>query len=221
MEGDKFVSTAKNINQNFFAEEDDNFFAQPDGFASKLPKQEALKHLNDYDYNILREDAYKDVTDEIFKLEYKISKTEKEIQELENQIQTAAEIKDYPLANTLNTRKIQLESDLKELTSVYNELSLSAKISDNITSKIKNRVTAAQRAFGKLGGIVLSKLPNKVSSFIEIKNSLAKLENINKSVDELMNAQYPYGEAEDKYNQLSRYIARANTIQAEISKFIK
>ena len=36
-----------------------------------------------------------------------------------------------------------------------------------------------------------------------------------------MSVQYPYGEAGDKYEQLSKYIARANTIQAEISRFMK
>ena len=69
--------------------------------------------------------------------------------------------------------------------------------------------------------IILSKFPGKISSVIEIKNSLKTLENINKSVDELMKSKYPYGEASEKYNQLSKYIARANTIQAEIYKFMK
>lgn len=40
---------------------------------------EPVRRLNDYDYNILREDAYKDVSDELFKLEYKISRLEEEL----------------------------------------------------------------------------------------------------------------------------------------------
>ena len=31
----------------------------------------------------------------------------------------------------------------------------------------------------------------------------------------------PYGEAGDKYEQLSKYIARANMIQAQISRSLK
>ena len=42
---------------------------------------EPVRRLNDYDYNILREDAYKDVSDELFKLEYKISRLEEELTE--------------------------------------------------------------------------------------------------------------------------------------------
>ena len=64
-------------------------------------------------------------------------------------------------------------------------------------------------------------LPSKFSSVLEIRQSLRKLENINKSVDELMTLQTPYGEAGDKYEQLSKYITRANNIQAQIAKSLK
>ena len=60
-----------------------------------------------------------------------------------------------------------------------------------------------------------------MSSVIELKQSLNKLESINKNVDELMTMQTPYGEAADKYAQLSKYIARANNIQAKISRSLK
>ena len=68
---------------------------------------------------------------------------------------------------------------------------------------------------------MISKLPKRFSSALELKKSLAKLENINKSVDELMTMQTPYGEAVDKYEKLTKYITRANTIQAQISKSLK
>ena len=67
----------------------------------------------------------------------------------------------------------------------------------------------------------VSRVPGKLSSFFEIKNSLNKLENISKSVDELMKVQYPYGESESRYEQLSKYIAKANSLHANITKFIK
>ena len=221
MNGDEFIST-KNIHEKNFAEEDNNFFAQSDGRAMRISMPEhSAKHLNDYDSNILKEEANKDVSDEVFKLEYKISKTENEIKELEKHIQTASDLGDYTLANNLNARKYQLETDLRELAEIYNEASISAKISGGVTSKIKNRLNAAQKAVNNIGHFVLSKLPGKLSYFMEIRDSLSKLENINKSVDELMTVQYPYGEAEEKYNRLSKYIARANTIQSEISRFIK
>ena len=56
---------------------------------------------------------------------------------------------------------------------------------------------------------------------MEIKSSLDKLENINKSVDELMSMKIPYGESNYRYDILSKYISKANSIQSEISKVIR
>ena len=47
------------------------------------------------------------------------------------------------------------------------------------------------------------------------------LENINKSVDELVSLNIPYGESLSKYEQLSKYIIKANSIQAQISNHLK
>jgi hypothetical protein len=56
---------------------------------------------------------------------------------------------------------------------------------------------------------------------VRFDESLTKLENINKSVDELMSMNIPYGENINKYEQLSRYIIKANSIQSDISRLIK
>ena len=87
-----------------------------------------------------------------------------------------------------------------------------------LTSRIKEKCSGLKKLSDMLGEACLSWLPKRFSSVLELKKSLSKLENINKSVDELMTLQTPYGEALDKYEQLSRYITRANTIQAQISK---
>ena len=68
-----------NQGNNFFADSvSDNFF-EDNHFVSDSFNQEHSRRLNDYDYNILKEDAYKEVSDELFKLEYKISKIEEEL----------------------------------------------------------------------------------------------------------------------------------------------
>ena len=97
---DKFESTKQNI----FAEEigqKDNFFLNNNSksFKNNLLSSIPTRRLNDYDYNLLQEDAYKDINDELFKLEYKISKIEDELKVLETQIQTAIEIRGYTLCN--------------------------------------------------------------------------------------------------------------------------
>ena len=69
--------------------------------------------------------------------------------------------------------------------------------------------------------ILIPKLPQNLTSVIELKKSLVKLENLNKSVDELMGMNIPYGENYNKYEQLSKYIIKANSIQSQITKQIK
>ena len=224
MSGDMFV----NNNENPFGnklQDDDNFFLQPEEIRPINGQTEPQRRLNDYDYNILKEDAYKDVTDEIFKLEYKISKTEEELKSIEDEIQAAKDVRDFNKVEFLFNRKKQLQEDLNGLIEIYNDTSLSAKISGGITNmlspKVKENFSGMKKLFGIFSDALISKLPKRFSSALELKKSLAKLENINKSVDELMTMQTPYGEAIDKYEKLTKYITRANTIQAQISKSLK
>ena len=217
-----------NNNENPFGnklQDDDNFFLQPEEIRPINGQTEPQRRLNDYDYNILKEDAYKDVTDEIFKLEYKISKTEEELKSIEDEIQAAKDVRDFNKVEILFNRKKQLQEDLNGLIEIYNDTSLSAKISGGITNmlspKVKENFSGIKKLFGIFSDALISKLPKRFSSALELKKSLAKLENINKSVDELMTMQTPYGEAIDKYEKLTKYITRANTIQAQISKSLK
>ena len=207
------------INDNFFLMEE-----SPNISSTKVLTSEPAKRLNDYDFNLLREDAYKDVSDDLFKLEYKISRTEDEIKNFDSQIQAAQEIGDYALVNDLLNRKASLEEDYEALVAIYNDKSFSARISDKILnilgSKFKNNFKNFQYKFSSISEVVLSKMPKQFSSIIELKKSLAKLENLNKSVDDLMSLNIPYGENINKYEQLSKYIIKANSIQAEISRYM-
>ena len=214
-----------NKGNNFFADSvSDNFFEE-NHFAFDSFNQEHPRRLNDYDYNILKEDAYKEVSDELFKLEYKISKIEEELKQTDAQIQSARDISDYDTVEYYINRKKILQEDLQNLSEIYNEKSLSAKISGGLfgilSPMIKSFVTQTKKSASGFKDFVISMLPSKFSSVLEIRQSLSKLKNINKSVDELMTLQTPYGEAGDKYEQLSKYITRANNIQAQIAKSLK
>lgn len=203
-----------------------NFFLSENGATSfRYDKFEQIRRLNDYDFNLLKEDAYKDIKDDLFKLEYKISKLEEELKLTDAQLQAARDISDYNLINELVSRKQVLTEDLEALIAIYNDKSISAKISDSISSlfsdKIKNKFSKIKSGFSGVSEIILSKLPKQFSSVLELKKSLSKLENINRSVDELMSFNAPYGENVDKYEQLSKYIIRANAIQSQISHYIK
>lgn len=220
------TDTFEGVTQNIF--QNNNFFLSEDTPEMPFSKQiitEPARRLNDYDFNLLREDAYKDVSDDLFKLEYKIARTEEEIKTFEAQIEAAKEIGDYNLVIDLSTRKNILEEDHEALVAIYNNKSLSAKITDKLLSffgsKANNDFKALQTKATNIADNILSKLPKQLSSVIELKRSLAKLENLNKSVDELVSLNIPYGENINKYEQLSKYIIKANSIQAEISKYLK
>ena len=221
MEGDTFT----NSQDNFFAKsqstDDNNFFTQMEHMPKISPHTLPKRHLNDYDYNILKDGAYKDITDELFKLEYKISRAENDIKEIENKIQSARDISDFDLAETLTIKKHQMEKDLKGLIEIYNDKGFTTKISGGISSKIKEKLSASKNILSKISDSIISKLPGKLSAIPNIRISLNKLESLNKNVDELMSLHIPYGESTDKYEQLSKYIVKANIIQAEISKFMK
>lgn len=220
MKGDIFENKGKNFFSN---DSDENFFLQQEKSLDYV--QEPVRRLNDYDFNLLKEDAYKDVTDELFKLEYRISKLEDEYQKIDDQIQAARDISDYDTVEYLMSRKRQIYEDMVLLSQIYNEKSLSSKISGGIfnilSPKIRNELKKINAKLKTFRDSIMANLPGRFSSVMEIKKSLSKLENINKSVDELMTLQTPYGEAIDKYEQLSKYITRANAIQSKISRTLR
>jgi len=49
-------------------------------------------------------------------------------------------------------------------------------------------------------------------------DSLERLTEINKSVDELIEMNVPYGEKKENYEKLTQYLAQANQIHSQISK---
>ena len=107
------------------------------------------------------------------------------------------------------------------LYKIYNDISLSAKMSGGVTNSLKTNFSSYKlNLFEKLSKF-LSKVSGKISVLIALKQSLQKVKSISKNVDELVSLQIPYGEATEKYSQLSKYILKANNIQSEISKHIK
>ncbi len=204
--------------------EQENFFLQPENITAPHSAS-VLRRLNDYDNNILQKEAYRDIKNEVFKLEYKIAKTEEELKFIESQIQAANDIHDFETSEALFVRYKQLKYELSDLTNLYNETSLSARISGEITSifspKFMNHFKGIKRFFEMIESKIIEKLPQKLASSIELKKTLDKLKTINKNVDELMTLQTPYGEAGSKYIQLSKYITKANSIHSKISKSLK
>lgn len=215
-EGIKHIPSEE-INNNFFLTE--NILS-----LNRQPKTDSSKRLNDYDYNLLKEDAYKEVNNDLFRLEYRISKIEKYIKNNNIQLESAKEIGDYKLIEELSTKRKFLEDDYKRLLALYIDKSFSAKISDKILNlfgiKIKNNIKNIIISLTNYSDKIISKISSQFSTFLKLRKTLNKLENLNQSVSDLITLNIPYGENYNKYDQLSKYIIKANSIHANISQQI-
>ena len=212
---DIFEFTNNNSNQSNFL----NIAEDENPFMNLSVKQEGYRRLNDYDFNILKDGAYRDISDDAFKLECQISKKEEEIKIIESKISSAEEIQDTVLISELQNKLCSLKSEYNTLLALYNDKTLSAKITDRFSGFI-GIINNIKQVSSNIFDLVISKLPDKLTSSFKIRKSLSVLANINKSVDELVTRTIPYGENIDKYKQLSKYIIKANEIQLEISGYL-
>lgn len=202
-----------------------NFFLSGDSSHNIFTNSEASKRINDYDFNLIKESAYKDISDDLLKLEYRISKSEENIKNLDMQLKAAEEIRDFNLIESLSKRAEAEKENYETLLEIYNRQSFSAKISETVSDfvakPLKSNLKSLNTNMSELFDSLISMLPGKFSSFAVLKAAMKKLESINKSVDKLMSLNIPYGENAEKYRQLSDYIIKANSIQSEISGYLK
>ncbi len=70
-----------------------------------------------------------------------------------------------------------------------------------------------------LGKILYKYFPKIYKGFL-IKKALNKLNALNQTAAELVSKKIPYGESEERYDELTGYISNANTIHAKLMKKI-
>ena len=186
------------------------------------PTTQSLNRLNALDSTLLENNAYKDIDDDAFKTEYKIEKLESELKIIEKQIKTAASLNDQSKADMLTMKKHSIEKELSSLYNSYKGGDISRKLTNGITTIMSPKKNVFETVIDKTVGFIsdklLSKISRRFSSGQGLKLAVNKLENINKNVNELVSLQAPYGEAEEKYDQLTKYLTKANTIQYQVSK---
>lgn len=179
--------------------------------------------LNAMDSTLLENEAYQDIEDDNFKAEYKINNLEQRINILESDIENAKNINDFQKIDILTMRKHALQNELKGLKEIYGNADITTKLSGDITNII-SKPTAFTKTISKINNFIstkfLSKISKSFSSNQDVKTALAKLQTLNKNVDELINMQTPYGEADDWYDKLSDYLNTANVIHFQISKTV-
>ena len=202
-----------------------NFFECPPDFVLCLPRksaQESATRLNDLDSNILENSAYLEISDEMFKIEHKIGVLEHVLGRYNDEITALESLGASIQIADLKERRRKVEEDLAELNKKYSELGLSSRIAGQLssafsfTAKSKHKSLSTARDF--VSKNILAKISKKFGYTQRMKEALNNLQSINCSVDELINLQVPYGETDTRYEKLTAYLNKANTIHSQIAK---
>lgn len=202
-----------------------NFFDANHEQKKEKPEQETLSsgtRINDFDSNILENNAYQDINDEMFKIEYKMGILEKLRGKIDKEIEALESLGQGIQIYDLKDRRQKIEQELIELNKKYSELGLSSRISGQIASAVNFTSGKKNGSFAKIKKFISKKIFGKISKKFnysqDMKEALGNLSNINSSVDELINMQVPYGETIERYQKLTAYLNKANVIHSQISR---
>ena len=194
------VNPIKSVGQNPFTASN-NMVEEPKAFA---------KRLNGYDSSMLNEANAQNI--EPLNVDFQISQKQRELTDISGKIKNAEIYGTQNEVLSLKVRKQRLEKELSELNKQKAETTVKPLSSEIIELPwIKKAQTFLSRN-------VLAKVSKKFNSLVFLGDSLEKLEDINKSVDALIEMNIPYGEKKENYEKLTQYLSRANQIHSEISK---
>lgn len=205
---------------------DENFFAPNLNSAenNEQQKQTFTLRLNDYDSSIMENNAYRLISDKMFKIEHKIGVLENTLYKLNSEITALQSAGASIQISELEEKRDRIERELADLNKEYSELGLSSRISGQIAAVINMKSNKKINAFSKtktfISKKILAKISKKFGHNQAIKEALDNLYNINSGVDELIKMQIPYGETAKRYEKLTAYLNKANIIHSQISQNI-
>lgn len=174
--------------------------------------------MNDYDYNLLQRYAYKDLDDDVFKLECKIASLEYKLSNLNMEIKMLESLDSGIQMNDLRFKRDLMEVDLERMKKEYAKLSVSTGISSYLANMI-NKFIKEKILLGGFATFLkstLSRFSKNYKYSVEVKDALNSLQSINSGVNNLVRTQSPYGEADFKYEKLAAFLTRANHVQANV-----
>ena len=213
---EKFLSE-NHLNENFLIKQNKSI---PDETSSLFRKR-----LNAYDSALFEETSVQKIDDPSLKLETKIEKVEEMISVLAEKLVVSEAVQDTMLTKEIFIQKLMLEKKLEKLQKEYKEKGFETKLTQGLINvfgmpeNIENNLKKKVQNFVKNSGITKPFRP--VRNFFKIKETLNRLDKINKSVDELITMNVPYGEGDQRYKALANHIARANYLQNKIEKDFK
>lgn len=190
-------------------------------------KQEKLlfKRLNSTDAAMLEESAYKVIDNPELKLENRISKYEKALDEVSEKLIVAQTVQDLKAQKELAYKKAVLEKNLEFLKKQYSEHSFETGFAHFITKALllpQNLKTNLIKYFKSiLLHTKILKHFKPLARAMAVRETIGKLNKINKSVDELVKMKVPFGEQEEKYETLVNHLQRAGALHSQILKELK
>jgi regulator of replication initiation timing len=175
------------------------------------------RRINDYDSSILDKQSYQDLDNDTTKLEYRITETEKQLNELRQKIKGAEKIAKVNEVLDLKIQEKALEKELDELNKTYSQKGIKPKLNKAVKKADDNFVWISKlQQF--VSRRILPKISPKFDKISKLSASLDTLESINQNIDELIEMKVPYGENKQNYAKLTAYLSRANKIHSQITK---
>ena len=171
---------------------------------------------------MLEERAYLKLDDEMLKLEYRINQLEEDLMIINDEILAAINIDDNSRTEFLKTKRESIKKELERLNNKYFDLGAMSKFTTIMSYIFRKKSSKERTLFQKIKYLmskyIFSAISKRLHFTFNLKESLSKLADINRSVDELISLRIPFGGLTGRYEKLTNYINKANDIHAQIAK---
>lgn len=209
--------TGNIFSQGFNFSEVNPFNANISNIQQIQKEKDATRRLNGYDSAILNKTAYDESDSNRLSIDYRIKEKETEIKDLDSRIKIAD---NYGSTNEALGLKAKRNRILQEINTLKKQQLYGGRVLGEEFSheKFKTKMPVIFKIQDFISRQILARLSRKINSVITLTDSLEKLSDINKSVNELMDMNVPYGEKVQNYEKLTHYLSQASVIHSKISK---
>ena len=141
---------------------------------------------------------------------------------INDEITAALNIDDQSRLEFLRTKKQNIEKEIDILNERYYDIGAMSKFTTIVSALFRRRNKKEKNIFQKITYFfqkyIFSFFSKRLNFTFNLRESLSKLHDINRSVDELISLRIPFGGLTGRYEKLANYIVKANDIHAKISK---
>lgn len=183
------------------------------------------KRLNSTDSAMLEEKAYIALDDPELRLEKRIENYENSIKTLNEKLEVAETINDEKSRQELLSQKKLMEKNLENLQLQYKEQNFDTKLTTVIARAMRLpreiRVSLQKAIINFVRHSEFIRKYTPIVRALTIRDTLGRLDKINKSVDELVKMKVPLGEQDAKYEALVTHLQRAGALHSQILRELK